>query len=155
MYQPGFAVYITLGFTYERTETQWGKRLMEDVFLKNPWLRALLPLVLMGIVGVTSSSLVVEIATGNDIQWSLVPKKVSFYILLMSTIASAFYQIKIQRYDRELAKGFTPKQYEAAIRNRVAEEVAKRSMKLIRDGHIDQLEKETETFKKLYGEITE
>jgi hypothetical protein len=73
----------------------------------------------------------------------------------MSTIASAFYQIKIQRYDRELAKGFTPKQYEAAIRNRVAEEVAKRSMKLIRDGHIDQLEKETETFKKLYGEITE
>lgn len=128
---------------------------MEDIFLKNPWIRALIPLVLMGVVGVTASSLVVEIATGNDIKWSQAPEKVSFYVLFMSTIASAFYQIKIQRYDRELAKGFTPKQYEAAIRNRVAEVVAKRSMKLIRDGHIDQLEKETETFKKLYGEIAE
>lgn len=128
---------------------------MEDLFLKNPWLRALIPLALMGIVGVTASSLVVEIATGNDIYWSLAPQKVSFYILLMSTIASAFYQINIQRYDRKLAQGFTPKQYEAAVRNRVAEEVAKRSTKLIRDGHIDQLEKETEIFKKLYGEISE
>jgi hypothetical protein len=107
---------------------------------------------LMGIVGVTASSLVVEIAYGNEIQWRLIPQKVSFYILFMSSFFSAFYQIKIQRYDNELAKGFTPKQYEAAIRNKVAEEVARRSKKLIRDGHIDQLEKETETFKKLFGE---
>jgi hypothetical protein len=125
---------------------------MEELFLKNPWARALIPLTLMGIVGVTASSLVVEIAYGNEIQWRLIPQKVSFYILFMSSFFSAFYQIKIQRYDNELAKGFTPKQYEAAIRNKVAEEVARRSKKLIRDGHIDQLEKETETFKKLFGE---
>lgn len=124
---------------------------MGDNILKNSWFRALIPLVLMGIVGVTASSLVVEIATGNEIQWGLAPKKVSFYLLLVAIIASAIYQIIIQRYERELAKGFTPKQYEAAIRNRVAEEVAQRSKKLIRDGQIEQLEKETKTFKKLYG----
>lgn len=128
---------------------------MEEVFLKNPWVRALTPITLMAVAGVTASSLVVEIATGNEIHWSLVPEKISFYLLLASSIASTYYQLKIQRYDRELAKGFTPKQYEAAIRNRVAEEVAKRSMKLIRDGHIDQLVKETESFKKLYGESPE
>ena len=50
-------------------------------------------------------------------------------------------------------KGFTAKQYEAAIRNKVAEDVAERSKKLIRDGEIEQLEKETEIFKKLYGEV--
>ena len=125
---------------------------MEALFLRNPWFRALVPLILMGVAAVTASSLVVEIAVGNAIQWGLVPQKASFYILMVSTFASAFYQLRIQRYDNELTKGFTPKQYEAAIRNRVAEDVAKRSQKLIRDGHIDQLEKETETFKKLYGE---
>ena len=124
---------------------------MGDNILKNPWFRALIPLVLTGIVGVTASSLVVEIAIGNEIKWGLAPKKVSFYLLLLAIIASAIYQIIIQRYERELAKGFTPKQYEAAIRNRVAEEVAQRSKKLIRDGQIEQLEKETKTFKKLYG----
>jgi len=34
----------------------------------------------------------------------------------------------------------------------VAEDVAARSKQLIRDGEIDQLERETEIFKKLYGE---
>jgi hypothetical protein len=106
----------------------------------------------MGVVGVTASSLVVEIAQGNEIQWHLILHKVSFYFLLVATFLSAIYQIAIQRHDRELARGFTPKQYEANIRNRVAEDIAKRSQKLIREGNIEQLERETETFKRLYGE---
>lgn len=128
---------------------------MEEILLRNAWTRAIIPLTLIGIVGVSISSLVVEIAIENEIQWTLIPQKISFYILLLSTLASAYYQIKIQKHDQALSKGFTAKQYEAAIRNRIAEGVAKRSMKLIKDGHIDQLEKETETFKRLYGESAE
>ncbi len=54
--------------------------------------------------------------------------------------------------DSELLKGFTPKQYEACIRNQLAEDVSKRSRKLIKEGKIDQLVAETEAFKKLFGE---
>lgn len=125
---------------------------MEGFFLRNPWVRAFLPLVLMGVASVTASSLVVEISLDEGIMWSLMPQKVSFYILLISTVVLAVYQILISKHDREIFRGYTPKQYEASIRNKVAEGVAKRSLKLIQDGDIEQLEKETETFKKLYGE---
>jgi len=124
---------------------------MEEFFLKNPWVRGILPIVFMSIAGVTASSLVVEIASGNQIEWSLMFKKLSFYLLVITTIASAAYQIKIQKYDRLVSGGLTAIQYEAAIRTRVAEGVAERSMKLIQDGNIEQLEQETETFKRLYG----
>lgn len=125
---------------------------MEGFFLRNPWVRAFLPLVLMGVASVTASSLVVEISSDEGIMWSLMPQKVSLYILLISTVLLAVYQILISKHDREIFRGYTPKQYEANIRNKVAEGVAKRSLKLIQDGNIDQLEKETEAFKRLYGE---
>ncbi|MEJ1367868.1 MAG: hypothetical protein RPU35_06605 [Candidatus Sedimenticola sp. (ex Thyasira tokunagai)] len=125
---------------------------MEGFFLRNPWVRAFLPLILMGVASVTASSLVVEISSDDGLMWSLIPQKVSFYVLLISTITLATYQILISKHDREVFRGFTPKQYEASIRNKVAEGVAKRSLKLIQDGNIEQLEKETETFNKLYGE---
>lgn len=125
---------------------------MEGFFLRNPWVRAFLPLFLMGVASVTASSLVVEISSDEGLMWSLIPQKASFYILLISTALLAVYQILISKHDREIFRGYTPKQYEASIRNKVAEGVAKRSLKLIQDGDIEQLEKETETFKKLYGE---
>ena len=128
---------------------------MEAFLFRNPWFRAFFPLLLMGVASVSANSLVVEISVSNVIVWSLIPEKVSFYILIISTIFLALYQIKISKHDRDMIKGFTPKQYEAAIRNKVAEGVAKRSLKLIQDGKIDQLEKETETFKKLYGEVNQ
>jgi hypothetical protein len=128
---------------------------MKALFLKSPWARAFIPLILMGIVGISSNSLVAEITNGNTVQWRHLFEKSSFYILLAATVLAALYQITVGRYDKELAKGFTPKQYEAAIRNRVAEDVARRSQKLIRDGNIDQLERETEAFKRMYGEGTQ
>lgn len=125
---------------------------MEELFLKNPWLRALLPLLLMGASSVIASSLVVEIASGNQIAWDEIPQKVSFYILLICIGTLCFYQVSINRHDINLIKGLTAKQYEAALRNQVAEESAKRARKLIKEGNIDKLEKETATFKKLFGE---
>lgn len=38
------------------------------------------------------------------------------------------------------------------MRNKLAEDTAKRARKLIKDGNIKRLEEETETFKKLFGE---
>jgi len=125
---------------------------MGGFLLRNPWIRAFLPLVLMGMASVAGNSLVTEITKGNEIVWSLIPQKVSFYILIIPTTILALYQILISNHDRDIVRGFTPKQYEASIRNKVAEGVAKRSLKLIEEGNVDQLEKETETFKKLYGE---
>ena len=84
--------------------------------------------------------------------WAEIPQKVSFYILLITTSLLCIHQIKISKYDQNLMKGFTAKQYEAAVRNKVAEDVANLSKRLIRDGQIERLEKETEIFKKLYGE---
>src|SRR4051812_3477007 len=126
--------------------------MIESLLFRNAWVRALLPLLFIGVVGVVSNTLVVELARGNQIDWSLLPHKPSFYYFVTATLVSALYQIALQRHDEELAKGFTPKQYEARIRNRVAEQVAKRSLKLIKDGDIEKLERETETFKRLYGE---
>ena len=125
---------------------------IEAFLLRSPWVRALVPLVLMGVVGVAASALVVEIAHQDSIRWEKIPYKVSFYVLVVAIILSALYQIAVYRFDQELVRGFTPKQYEATIRNRVAEDVARRSQKLIRDGNIEQLERETETFRRLYGE---
>lgn len=125
---------------------------MEGFFFRNPWFRSFFPLLLMGVASIAANALVVEITVSAEINWSLIPKRVSFYIMLIATCILAVYQILISKYDKELVKGFTPKQYEANIRNKVAEGVAKRSLKLIQDGDIEQLEKETETFKKLYGE---
>ena len=126
---------------------------MENFFLRNPWVRTLVPLILMGAASVSGNTLVVEISNGNKVLWSEIPQKGSFYILLISTLLLALYQFLIFKHDANLSKGFTAKQYEAAIRNKVAEDVAERSKKLIRDGEIEQLEKETEIFKKLYGEV--
>jgi len=106
----------------------------------------------MGITAVSGSVLASEISIDGVISWSSIPQKLSFYILLISTVALCIYQVTLSSNDRKFLKGITPKQYEAAIRNKVAEDVAKRSKKLIRDGAIDKLEKETEIFKKLYGE---
>jgi hypothetical protein len=123
-----------------------------EFLLANPWVRALIPLALIAVAGVAGNSLVTEVTKGNTVEWDLMPHKVSFYLLLAATLLSAIYQIAIERRDKELARGFTAKQYEARIRNRVAEVVAKRSQKLIREGNVAQLEVETETFKRLYGE---
>lgn len=125
---------------------------MEEIFLKNPWVRALLPLLLMGGSSVFASSLVVEIASGNQIAWHDVPQKASFYILLICTGVLCIYQVAINRHDINLVKGLTAQQYDAALRIQVAEESAKRAKKLIKEGNIDKLEKETEIFKKLFGE---
>jgi hypothetical protein len=126
---------------------------MGKIFFSHPWLRTLFPLILMGVVAVSGNSLVVEISNGNKILWAEIPHKISFYILVISTFLLGLYQFQLYKFDKNILQGFTAKQYEAAIRNKVAEDVARRSKKLIRDGKIDQLEKETETFKKLYGEV--
>jgi len=128
---------------------------MGRIFLQNPWFRTFIPLFLVGIAGFAGNTLVVEISVENSIDWAAIPKKASFYVMLVSTLAVAVYQILLRRFDSDLMKGFTPRQYEARIRNRVAEDVARRSQKLIQEGEIDQLEKETETFKRLYGEKLE
>jgi len=125
------------------------------LLLKSPWARAFIPVILMGVVGISSNSLVAEITSGSIVRWRLTFQNGSFYILVIATALAALYQIAVGRYDNEIARGFTPRQYEAAIRNRVAEEVAERSKKLIRDGNIEQLERETETFKRIYGEAKE
>ena len=124
---------------------------MEAFFFKNPFVRALLPLLLMGVVAFASDRLFMRIVGADSIAWGQIVDEPSFYIALIGTVVVAFYQIRIQRYDADLAQGFTPKQYEAAIRNQVAEEVAKRSRKLIQEGNIEKLKEETEAFKKLYG----
>ena len=123
--------------------------------MKSPWARAFIPVILMGVVGISSNSLVAEITSGSIVRWRLTFQNGSFYILVIATALAALYQIAVGRYDNEIARGFTPRQYEAAIRNRVAEEAAERSKKLIRDGNIEQLERETETFKRIYGEAKE
>ena len=116
---------------------------MKKMFLRNPWIRSIIPLLLMGVASVSGNTLVVEISNGNKVFWSEMPLKGSFYILLISTLLLGFYQFLIFRYDTSITKGYTAKQYEAAIRNKIAEDVADRSKKLIRDGEIEQLEKET------------
>lgn len=126
--------------------------MIDAILFRNAWVRAFLPLILIGVVGIASNALVVELAKGNNIQWSQIASKASFYVLVATTIISAWYQIALQRHDQALLKGSTPKQYEAQIRNRVAEDVARRSQKLIREGNIEQLQKETETFQRLYGD---
>lgn len=125
---------------------------MINLFLINPWFRSFTPLLLMGIAAVSGNVLAAEISSAGDIVWSSIPHKLSFYILLTSTVLLCIHQVAVASNDRKLIKGITPKQYEAAIRNKVAEDVANRSKKLIRDGEIAKLEKETEIFKKLYGE---
>lgn len=124
---------------------------MERIYFRNPWIRTLIPLLLMGVISVLGNSLVVEISDGNKVLWSHIPKTGSFYLLLIATLLLGIYQFLLFKHDTNLLKGFTAKQYEAAIRNKVAEVVAKRSIKLIHDGEIEQLEKETDIFRKLYG----
>jgi len=125
---------------------------VEELFLRSPWVRAFLPLLLMAASSVFASSLVVEIASGSDIEWGTIGEKPSFYLLIICTILLCIYQVALSRHDRLLIKGLTPKQYEASLRNRVAEASAKRARQLIKEGNVEKLEKETEAFKKLFGE---
>ena len=125
---------------------------MEQFFFKNLWAKAIIPLILMGVVSLSGNTLVVEISSNNNIDWIQAFTKISFYILIFSTMILGYYQMKIAKFDKELMKGFTPKQYEARMRNRMAEDVEKRSRKLIGEGKVQQLEEETEIFKRLYGE---
>ena len=125
---------------------------MKELFLRNPWSRILIPLLLMVVVNICGNALISEISSANGINWAFMPSKVSFYILIISLIILCFCQIQIFKYDKDTIKGFTRKEFEANIRINIAEDVSKRSRELIKNGDIIQLEKETETFKKLYGE---
>lgn len=125
---------------------------MSEIFLKNPWVRSFVPLILIAVSSVVASTLVVEIAEGNTINWAELPKKESFYFLLAATVMMCIYQVLIFKHDSKLIKGITPKQFEASLRNEVAEATAKRAKKHIKDGRIDLLEEETLKFQKLFGE---
>jgi hypothetical protein len=96
--------------------------------------------------------LVVEITKGTIIDWLAIPKKVSFYILLLAIIFTTLYQVLLFKFDTLILKGLTPKQYEAALRNKVLEESANKVKQLIQEGDLEKLKKATETFKKLFGE---
>lgn len=126
--------------------------MIPNFVVRNPWSRAFVPLVLAAVVGVASNTLIVQIASGSAINWSLLPQVISTYLILVSLALAAVYQVAVSRHDGRLLRGFTPKQYEASIRNAVAEKVASRSKKLINEGKIEQLETETEVFRRLYGE---
>ena len=125
---------------------------MSEIFLKNPWVRSFVPLILMVVSSVVASSLVVEIAEGNTINWAALPDKQSFYLLLVATVLLCIYQVVLFKHDSKLMKGITPKQFEASLRNEVAEATAKRAKKHIKDGRMDLLEDETLKFQKLFGE---
>lgn len=122
------------------------------LLLKNPWTRAFIPSVLAGAVGLLANAVVAEITKNGVVIWQAAIFNGNFHWLLLASTLALIYQIILFRHDQALIAGFTPRQYEANIRNRVAESVAKRCQKLVRSGHIELLEKETETFKKLFGE---
>ncbi|NYT44772.1 hypothetical protein H0A64_08025 [Alcaligenaceae bacterium] len=122
------------------------------LLLKNPWTRALIPSALAGAVGLLANAVVAEITKNGVVVWEEAIFNRNLHWLLLASTLAFIYQIVLFRHDRALIAGFTPRQYEANIRNRVAESVAKRCQKLVRSGHIELLEKETETFKKLFGE---
>lgn len=122
------------------------------LFLKNPWTRALIPSALAGAVGLFANAVVTEITRNGVVVWEDAIFNRNLHWLLLASILAFTYQVVLFRHDRALIAGFTPRQYEANIRNRVAESVARRCQKLVRAGHIELLEKETETFKKLFGE---
>jgi hypothetical protein len=109
------------------------------------------PLLLAFAIALVGDRLYSRIVGDDGVVWAQILDEPSFYIALILTAVLTIYQVQISKFDNELAKGFTPKQYEATIRNNVAEDVANRSKKLIAEGKIDQLEKETETFQRLYG----
>lgn len=122
------------------------------LLLKNPWTRALIPSALAGVVGLLANAVIAEITKDEIVVWESLIFNRNFHWLLLASAIGVIYQIVLFRHDRALISGFTPRQYEANIRNRVAESVAKRCQKLVRSGHIELLEKETETFKRLFGE---
>jgi len=122
------------------------------LLLKNPWTRALIPSALAGVVGLLANAVIAEITKNGVVVWQAAIFNRNFHLLLLASVIGLIYQIVLFRHDKALISGFTPRQYEANIRNRVAESVAKRCQKLVRSGHIELLEKETETFKRLFGE---
>ncbi|CAI0933405.1 Uncharacterised protein [Serratia quinivorans] len=122
------------------------------LLLKNPWTRGLIPSALAGAVGLLANAVVTEITKNGVVVWQDAIVNRNLHWLLLASTLAFIYQIVLFRHDRALITGFTPRQYEANIRNRVAESVARRCQKLVRSGHIELLEKETETFKKLFGE---
>lgn len=122
------------------------------LLLKNPWTRALIPSALAGVVGLLANAVIAEITKNGVVVWQAAILNRNFHWLLLASVIGLIYQIVLFRHDKALISGFTPRQYEANIRNRVAESVAKRCQKLVRSGDIELLEKETETFKRLFGE---
>lgn len=126
--------------------------MLEVLLLKNPWTRAIIPSALAGMVGLLANAVIAEITKEGVVVWESLIFNRNFHWLLLTSVIGLMYQIVLFRHDRALISGFTPRQYEANIRNRVAESVAKRCQKLVRSGHIELLEKETETFKRLFGE---
>lgn len=125
---------------------------MDNFLYRNPWVRALIPLVLIAITGVTSSSLVVEIASGTTINWLEMPKKLSFHILIISILSTCIYQVLVIKNDNKILKELTPQQFEAILRNEVIHDAANEVRRLIKKGNVQELKKTTESFKELFGE---
>lgn len=128
------------------------RHILRAQLLENPWVRAAVPVAIAGAVGLLANAVIAEITKEGKVDWSLLPHNFNFWMMVLLSLVALIYQICVFRHDRALISGFTPKQYEANIRNRMAGTVAKRCQTLIRQGKIEQLEIETTTFTRLYGD---
>lgn len=122
---------------------------MVEFLHRSPWARAAIPLVLAGIAGVFSSSLIVEVADGRTILWAEVYLKFSFYILLAAVLLSALYQTFLFRRDAELF-GLTRKQFEDGLRGHVLPDAAKYCKRLLAEGKFDEFNEATQNLANLF-----
>jgi len=120
-----------------------------DFLHKNPWARALIPLILAGFAGVFSSSLIVEIASGSAIIWGQAYLKVSFYLLLVAIFLSALYQTFIFKKDSAFL-GLTRKQFEDGLRGHCLPDAAKHCKRLLAEGKIDEFNEATQKLSNLF-----
>ncbi|MDR5875119.1 hypothetical protein [Vreelandella gomseomensis] len=118
---------------------------------RNPWVRAILPIVLMAMIGVFTNLVSHEITESKKPILYVLLNDINFLYLLIFSLVLAWYQIGAINYDNTFRNSLSQEDFDAYMRREALEGTAKRVKKLIKEGDIDNLRKETQAFKDMFG----
>ena len=118
-------------------------------FTQKPWPKAIISILTPIIIGIISSIFITEITTHDGIKIATSISKISFYILLVLIIITFVYNLLIFKYEKTKPNFETKLNCITYIRSQMLPEIVGESVKKIKNGEINDLEKNMEKFKRM------
>jgi len=115
------------------------------------WAKASIPSLSAAFMGFFTSTLIADITPSETTEWNKIPNSGSLYLTLFFVTVSVLYTWYVLKNEINIEK-MTSKQFEASLRNGVADAAKNHLVDLIKAGNFSELEQNTEIIQRLFGD---